>query len=393
MAKVALLYESLGRSRGGIEAWIYHASEELVAQGHEVTIYNAQASTPADAVPRGVKIIPLKEPKQIPGFHFLWIAMKLRRQLKHELQKYDIVWARSLTMAWASSKIVGKGKVLYINAAPQSFYGRKTFSEYLKRYPGFIGFLRVVSIQMYYDISWLIEKRAIKRCRNVFLSRSRKEQTETHFKVNLKPNDFIIVTAGVDSGQFHPSTKKWNGVEVLRLITVCRLAPDKNIQCVIDAVAKLIAENVPVHLTVVGEGSFESELRQRVSEKNINKYIEFAGRQEDVDTWYRRNHLFVLPSLYEGFGSVYIEAMASGLPCIALSSCHGKYHVAADEIIDHGVDGFLMKENDSLELASLIKSLIQDPPLYLSMCQKAREKAVEEYTWKEVIGKLLNFQN
>ncbi|MFH0755883.1 MAG: glycosyltransferase family 4 protein [Bacteroidota bacterium] len=392
MAKVALLYESLGRSRGGIEAWIYHASEELVSQGHEVTIYHMQASIPGDAAPEKVKIISLKEPKAVPGFYFLKIACSLKYQLRRELQQYDAIWARSFTMAWAASKIAGRGKVLYINAAPQSYYGRKPFSANLKKYPGFKGFIRALSIELYYDISWLIERRAIRRCPNAYLSKSRKDQTTAHFRINLKPYEFIIVSAGVNARQFYPSPEKWNGLEKMRLITVCRLAPDKNIQCIIDAVSKLVAEKVPVHLTIVGEGPFEPELRKQVRDLKVDPYIDFAGRQENIGVWYRQNHLFVLPSLYEGFGSVYIEAMASGLPCIALSSCNGKYPVAADEIIDHGINGLLMKENDSLELAALIRGVIRDPQSYGFMSQKARDKAVEEFAWRGVIEKLLSFQ-
>lgn len=55
--KIAILYELLGRSRGGIEAWIYHASEELLKEGHQVSIYCSMDEIPSDAAPAGVEIV------------------------------------------------------------------------------------------------------------------------------------------------------------------------------------------------------------------------------------------------------------------------------------------------------------------------------------------------
>jgi hypothetical protein len=66
MAKIAVLYECLGRSKGGIEAWIYHVSEELINQGHQITLIKVDADTPSDSAPKGVNIMTLQSRKKIP---------------------------------------------------------------------------------------------------------------------------------------------------------------------------------------------------------------------------------------------------------------------------------------------------------------------------------------
>jgi len=387
--KIAILYELLGRSRGGIEAWIYHACEELVSQGHEVTVFNTQVYKPTDALPKNAKEITLNPTRKIPGIYFLNHFYSLKKQLKDKLKKYDVVWARSFTMALAASNI-SKKKVIYINAAPYSYYdGQVTFKEHLRIFPGFLGFLRILGIELSLKISWVLERKAINRCVNVYLSYARRDQTLAFFKLKFDQAKFFVIPAGVNSKQFFPTEVGWNGIDTLQLISVCRLSPDKNIQCVIYSVAKLVQDRIPIRLTIVGEGHFEGELRKIVNDLEINEYINFVGRQENIEKWYRQSHVFVLPSLYEGFGSVYIEAMACGLPCIAISRKSGIFNVATDEIIDDGITGLLMKENNHLELALLIKLLFENPQMLSSFSKEARRKVINKFTWENTINKLL----
>ena len=65
------------------------------------------------------------------------------------------------------------------------------------------------------------------------------------------------------------------------------------------------------------------------------------GNRADVERFYSIADVFVLPSTYEGFGQVFLEAMASGVPCIGLSSDYPNIIVACDEIIRDGRTGYL----------------------------------------------------
>jgi glycosyltransferase involved in cell wall biosynthesis len=95
----------------------------------------------------------------------------------------------------------------------------------------------------------------------------------------------------------------------------------------------------------------------------------------------------VLPSIYEGFGHVYLEAMACGLPCIGIKSNYPSIKVATEEVITNGKNGFVVP-NSASELAEKIETLLLDEKLRKEMGEKAREKA-ELYTWKKHVNKLL----
>jgi glycosyltransferase involved in cell wall biosynthesis len=389
MARIAILHELLGRSRGGIEAWIYHVSEELLKQGHDVTLFNLQKVTPSDAAPDGVRIVILNGQKRIIAIDFYRQVICLRKQFKKELYKYDGVWARSFTMAWAASKVLGKNKVIYVNAAPYSFYGQVSYRERLNKSHGILGFLKVVSSEISVRIAYLLERQAILRCKNVFLSNARMKETLTFFKIENSKSNYCVIPAGVNSLRFIPSGIDLKIDNTLRIISVCRLAPDKNLQCVIKAVQLLSVDNIPFQLTIVGEGYYESELKKLVSELNIENMVVFAGRQENIEEWYRKNQVFVLPSLYEGFGSVYVEAMSCGLPCIAISNKSGKYSVAADEIIDTEINGYLMLENDPHELSKYLLKLYENSNMVLEFSRNARNKAELIFSWSNTVEKLL----
>lgn len=391
--KIAILYEVLGRSRGGIEAWIYHASEELSRQGHDITVINAQAPTPSDAVPDSVRLETLRAPERFPLI-IHWIrAMYFKKQLEQRLKDYDAVWTRSFLFAWAASRILGSGKAVYVNAAPYPSYGKIPFCRRLQAARGIADLRRAVSAEIAYLCAGILEKHAIKSCINVFLSAVRKNETLTFYKLQSNPPKCHVIPAGVNLERFHPSSEEWNGNGTMQLISVCRLAKDKNIQCVIKAVAELTRTGVPVRLTVVGEGHYENELKHLVDELDMNGKICFEGRQESVEDWYRKSHVFVLPSLYEGFGSVYVEAMGCGLPCIAVSSKSGKYSVGADEIIEHGITGFLMEENSPAELAEYLRRLYTNADEWKLMAAAARTKAEKKFRWEPIVKELLQISS
>ena len=392
---IAILNELLGRSRGGIEAWIYHASEELLKLGHEVTLINAQNETPNDAGPAGVCIITLKKFSQIPiirsAFSAYFLVNSFKTQLRDKLAKFDIIWTRSPFMAYIASKLLPNKKVVFIHAAPHLYYGKASFNDYKKTCNKTIKNMLIIAVtECNFRFIGYYETTALKRCINVYLSETRKNETIEFYGLEDDPKRFFVIPAGVNTDRFYPTNDLWNGEGKLKLISVCRLVPGKNIQCVLHALAILKGANLKVCLTIVGEGSYEQELKDLSDELGLTKEdVCFAGRQENVGLWYRERHLFVLPSLYEGFGSVYIEAMASGLPCIAIKNKPGKYLVAADEIIDQDKNGWLMNENDPEELARIVKHVYQHPDLIASYSKEARKKAVEVFSWRQTVNGLL----
>ncbi len=110
--------------------------------------------------------------------------------------------------------------------------------------------------------------------------------------------------------------------------------------------------------------------------KKLPDNIKILGRLSHVQLaeTYNKSHVFVFPSLFEGFGLVILEAMASGLPVI--TTCN----TAGPDLIDPGVNGFLINDGDVDELTKYIQKLANDNSLRAKMGAAARLRA-EKYTW------------
>lgn len=123
------------------------------------------------------------------------------------------------------------------------------------------------------------------------------------------------------------------------------------------------------------------------------KRVRFTGFRNDVQRFYSIADVFVLPSTYEGFGQVFLEAMASGVPCIGLKSNYPDIIVASDEIIINGKNGYLADPYSYDDLADKISSIILDPDLNNSMKDNARKICENSYSWDIHTENLLNIIN
>lgn len=135
---------------------------------------------------------------------------------------------------------------------------------------------------------------------------------------------------------------------------VGRLAPQKGHVILLDAMAEIIRENPNVMLVAIGDGPDRGKLEDRAMELGITGHIQWMGamKPEDLYQLYGIMDVFVMPSLYEGFGLAAAEAMAAGLPVV------GTKVDGLSEIIEDGVTGYLLPAGDSHQLArALIRSL------------------------------------
>jgi len=166
--------------------------------------------------------------------------------------------------------------------------------------------------------------------------------------------------------------------DTLRLLCVSRLAAAdryKGVDTILKAVLMARANGVPVTLDVVGTGDDESRLKEAAARMSIGDIVIFHGAVTDsnLEQRFKEADVFVLPSKKEGFGIVYLEAMAAGLPCI------GANHGGAPEVIDRGKTGFLIEYGDVRHLAFYLEVLKNSPALYQAMARASLLKA-SKYT-------------
>jgi glycosyltransferase involved in cell wall biosynthesis len=154
-------------------------------------------------------------------------------------------------------------------------------------------------------------------------------------------------------------------------------------------VALLKSAGVATRSVIVGDGVMRKEWEGLSRELRVEDRIHFAGNHADVERFYPEADVFVLPSTYEGFGNVYPEAFASGLPCIALRRHEPDIRVASDEIIEHGRTGLIVDGNSPERLAEAMKRLQQDPGTLRQWGRNAREAAETRFSWDTTVDRLL----
>lgn len=141
------------------------------------------------------------------------------------------------------------------------------------------------------------------------------------------------------------------------LLSVGRLAPQKNHQLLIAAFAKLSPNFPNWRLRIVGEGELRGALEAQVRDLGLTDKVELPGAISDVSQEYLKADLFVLPSTYESFGLATAEALLHGLPAVGFADCSG-----TNSLIRHNENGILVSGSHRTEtLAAALKELMANP--------------------------------
>ena len=152
-----------------------------------------------------------------------------------------------------------------------------------------------------------------------------------------------------------------------KIVSVGRLEPQKNRRLLIEAYSDVYKNHPEYTLDIYGEGSQENELKKLISELKLDNSIILHGNVNDVHRKIADTEIFVLSSDYEGLSNALIEAMMMGFPCIS-TDCAG-----AIDIIENGVDGFIIPIRNSQQMVERINELIEAPSLREEFSKKAAE--------------------
>ena len=165
----------------------------------------------------------------------------------------------------------------------------------------------------------------------------------------------FTVYNGVDAARFPADGKQKN--EIFTVISVANLIPIKGHDYLIEAVARIKSEGTPIRLQLVGAGPEEARLKSLCGTLGIAEDVEFLGWQayDEVARLMKNADVFAMPSYFEAFGCVYLEAMSAGtLTC----GCRG---TGADEIIRHGIDGLLAEPRSADEVYDCLRVSLDEP--------------------------------
>lgn len=148
---------------------------------------------------------------------------------------------------------------------------------------------------------------------------------------------------------------------------VGRLVPEKNIACLVDAMALLRADQRP-WIALAGEGPLREEMQAKAAAAGIASDVCFLGERSDAQRLMQAADFLVLPSHYEGLSNALLEAMAAGCPIIA-SEVGGNA-----ESIEHEYTGLLFPVDDRAALSQSLARLTRDDRLRMRLSEQAREQ-------------------
>ncbi|CAM3586053.1 hypothetical protein FSS13T_22760 [Flavobacterium saliperosum S13] len=210
--------------------------------------------------------------------------------------------------------------------------------------------------------------------------------------VSKAVNDFLIAIKELPSEKgiviYNPVSKpmffKKHLTDAFTIVCVGRLETVKNQQLLIKAFAQL--ENKESRLLLVGDGRTRTALEQMIKEFNLEHRVVITGFSETPEFFLSQAHLFVLPSLSEGFGIAVVEAMQQGLPCLC-SNVGG-----IPEFIEEGLTGWLFDPNQEGELTKKLNVISK---LSLSELEAvgaaAKAYANNRFTSEKYVTHLENF--
>lgn len=204
----------------------------------------------------------------------------------------------------------------------------------------------------------------------------------------------IAIPLAVNEEFFKPASKEKTD-RILSICTVSRIQPFKAHDFILKTIAKLPQEYKDrLHYNIAGTGPYLSQLKRLAAGLDLKDRVSFHGFIPDLQlpAFYNANELFILctresgdSTQVEGFGLVFLEAQACGLPVI------GSRTGGIPDAVEEGNGGWLIEQDNEKELSDLLVRLTDNPQLLREMGRKARTRVEKEATWKMYCKKLFSY--
>jgi glycosyltransferase involved in cell wall biosynthesis len=380
---------------GGQGVYTRYLSRELVALGHEVTVFSGPPYPELDegvgfvAVPsldlyrepdpfRVPRLREFKSSIDVLEFGLMCTAgfpeprtftLRARRALRQRLGEFDVVHDNQSLGSGLLGMISDGWPLLATIHHPITVDRELDLSHAadwrrrvtLRRWYGFIG----------------MQKRVARRIPRV-ITVSESSRGDIADQMGVEPSRMSVVTVGVDDTIFRPLA----GVSRVkgRLMTTASAdVPMKGLVPLLKALATVRTSRPDAHLVVIGRLREGSRVPGVIEELGLGAAVRFVSgvSEEHIVELYAEAELAVVPSLYEGFSLPAIEAMACAVPLVATTGG------AIPEVVGRGGEtALLVPPNDPRALAAAICVALADPEMRSRLGAAGRERALAKFTWQ-----------
>ncbi len=201
-------------------------------------------------------------------------------------------------------------------------------------------------------------------------------RTFTITRTRINPEKIVTIYNGIDC----TSAEKKDAPEFIvknnttKIALAGRFHEQKGHAILIEALKTIVPQAPEIMVYFFGEGPDENHIKRLVVEQGVADHVMFAGVVDNLRACLVHMDIVVLPSLWEGFPNVLLEAMAEARPVVA-SRLEG-----IDEIVDDGQTGILCSPGDARSLENALLQLTRDPKRAEEMGQAGRDRALEKFS-------------
>ena len=376
MRALILSWEYPPLIEGGLARHVRKLAENLVAQDVDVHVLaRGREESPAEEEMDGVMIHRVREPERPRelGEFVTWIERMNADMLAAGVEvgdryNFDVVHGHDWLVASAGDHLAKRFRAPFVVTIHATEYGRH--QGWVDKHP-----------QSYiHGVERWMSNRAE---RVITCSAYMREHTADVF--GLDEARITVIPNGIDPSELVPV----DDLDTLRarfakpgerlVLLVGRLVYEKGFQLALEALPGLIERLGNVRFIVAGSGTAEHELRQQARELGLDDHGTFLGWIGDdvLHSLYRIADLTVVPSIYEPFGLVALEAMASGCPCL-VADTGGLREVVPNEDV-----GLRFRSRDPNSLGQMAERLLTDEELRDRLVAEASEHVLS-FDWADV---------
>jgi glycogen(starch) synthase len=376
MRTLILSWEYPPLIEGGLARHVRKLSENLVAQGVDVHVLTrGMEESPAEEEIRGVTVHRVREPKrprELAEF-VAWVEHMNSDMLAAGVElgdryEFDVVHGHDWLVAVAGDHLAKRFRCPLAVTIHATEYGRH--QGWVDKHP---------QSHIHGVEHWM----ANRADRVVTCSAYMREHVADVY--GLEEERIRVIPNGIDPTDLVPVAdldalrREFAEPDERLVLLVGRLVYEKGFQLALEALPGLIERVGNVRFLVAGSGTHEQELRSQAAELGLDEHGVFVGWIGDdvLHSLYRIADLCVVPSIYEPFGLVALEAMASGCPCL-VADTGGLREVVPNEDV-----GLRFHSRDAQSLAAMAERILTDEELRERLVAEASEHVLT-FDWADV---------
>jgi glycogen synthase len=366
---------------GGLGRHVRKLSEQLVGRGVEVHVLTRGGGhLPEAELRHGVVVHRVAEPpfpKDVSAF-VRWVTamngdMQARGSELCQEHEFTLVHSHDWLVAQAAERLAREFGLPWLTTVHATEYGRH--QGWVQNHP-----------QSHIHA---VERAMVRRADRV-ITCSRFMQSHVSTVFGVPSRRISVIPNGIDPRDLEPVVEdlpalraRFAAPDQRLILLVGRLVYEKGFHLALDALAQVVNRPGRVRFVVAGTGTAETELRRQARRLGLSRHGTFLGWVGDdmLHSLYRVAEVVIVPSIYEPFGLVALEAMASGCLCVVADTGGLREVVPAG-----GLVGLRFPSRDAAALGQILEQALSDDGARAQVVAEAREHVLR-FDWLEVAGR------